>query len=149
MGHRSKQRRYAKGRNHSSRSLGNCPLGVIDVSHEGYGFVETDEGTFYVPANRMGGAMNGDTVEVRPRAGQRSAGHRQEAVVARVHKRAVEYVVGVLEVHDPLAAVVLRTHASSTIFLLIWRNPRRSRMGTWFWPASRAIPHRALQRWDT
>lgn len=101
-----KGRRPGKGRSHSSRQQGNCPLGVIELSSAGYGFVETEEGSFYIPANRTGGAMNGDTVEVRPRSTQPGAGRRREAVVMRVHRRALEYVVGVLEVCDPLAAVV-------------------------------------------
>ncbi len=102
--HRKHENR--KGRRHSSRIAGNCPLGRIDISYEGYGFVETQEGTFYIPANRIGGAMNGDIVEVRPRQNARAAGKRREGVVMRVHKRALEYVVGELVVHDPLAAVV-------------------------------------------
>lgn len=106
MARHQKKRRHQKGRNHSSRIAGNCPIGRIDIAREGYGFVETDEGTFYIPANRTGGAMNGDMVEVRPRHSQRAAGKKREAIVARVHKRAMEYVVGVLEVHDPLAAVI-------------------------------------------
>ena len=106
MPRRSKPRNSSKGRGHSSRLQGNCPLGVIDIAREGYGFVETDEGTFYIPANRTGGAMNGDTVEVRPRSSHHQAGQRREAVVVRVHRRAVEYVVGTVEVCDPLAAVV-------------------------------------------
>ena len=106
MPRRSKPRNSSKGRGHSSRLRGNCPLGVIDIAREGYGFVETDEGTFYIPANRTGGAMNGDTVEVRPRSSHHQAGQRREAVVVRVHRRAVEYVVGTVEVCDPLAAVV-------------------------------------------
>lgn len=106
MGKHHKKHENRKGRRHSSRIAGNCPLGRIDISHEGYGFVETQEGTFYIPANRIGGAMNGDTVEVRPRQSVRGAGKRREGVVVRVHKRALEYVVGELVVHDPLAAVV-------------------------------------------
>lgn len=106
MGKHHKKHENRKGRRHSSRIAGNCPLGRIDISHEGYGFVETQEGSYYIPANRIGGAMNGDIVEVRPRQGSRSAGKKHEAVVMRVHRRALEYVVGELVVHDPLAAVV-------------------------------------------
>lgn len=106
MPRRSRPRNNAKGRGHSSRLQGNCPLGVIDIAREGYGFVDTEEGVFYIPANRTGGAMNGDTVEVRPRSSHHQAGQRREAVVVRVHRRATEYVVGVVEVCDPLAAVV-------------------------------------------
>ena len=106
MGKHHKKHENRKGRRHSSRIAGNCPLGRIDISHEGYGFVETQEGTFYIPANRIGGAMNGDIVEVRPRQNARGAGKRREGVVVRVHKRALEYVVGELVIHDPLAAVV-------------------------------------------
>lgn len=106
MAKKHKKHENRKGRRHSSRVAGNCPLGRIDISYEGYGFVETQEGTFYIPANRIGGAMNGDIVEVRPRQNARAAGKKREGVVMRVHRRALEYVVGELVVHDPLAAVV-------------------------------------------
>ena len=92
MAKHHKKHENRKGRRHSSRIAGNCPLGRIDISHEGYGFVETQEGTYYVPANRIGGAMNGDIVEVRPRHNVRGGGRKQEAVVMRVHKRALESV---------------------------------------------------------
>ena len=107
MSRHSSRRKQRRPYGHSSKQIGNCPLGRIEVNPNGYGFVETDEGTFFVPANRMGGAMNGDTVEVRPRHQERGAGRRQEAAVVRVHKRAVEYVVGRLEIADPLAVVVV------------------------------------------
>ena len=106
MAKKHKKHEYRKGRRHSSRIAGNCPMGRIDINYEGYGFVDTQEGTFYIPANRIGGAMNGDVVEVRPRQNARGAGKRREGVVVRVHKRALEYVVGELVIHDPLAAVV-------------------------------------------
>lgn len=106
MAHRKNQRRHVKTRNHSSKRIGNCPVGILEMNHAGYGFVDTDEGSFYIPANRTGTAMNGDLVEVRPRHTKPQPGHRREGVVARIHKRALEYVVGVLDVNDPLAAVV-------------------------------------------
>ena len=103
--HRS-HNRGRKPRSHSSRQVGNCPVGTIELHGSGYGFVETDEGTFFIPANRTNTAMNGDVVEVRPRSAERGEGKRREAVVVRIHKRSTEYVVGVLEVRSPLAVVI-------------------------------------------
>ena len=107
---RKKQKKHAsrKGRRRHPRGnqRGNLPLGTVEVSHSGYGFVETQEGSFYIPKNRMGGAMHGDTVEVRPSRTQRQPGHNRQASVVRVHRRANEYVPGVLKIEEPLAAVL-------------------------------------------
>lgn len=99
-----RHKKYAHS--HKKKQQGNCPVGVIEIKPEGYGFVDTDEGSFFIPANRMGSAMNGDKVEVRPRSQKPAANQKHVASVVRVHSRATEYVVGVLKVHDPLAAVV-------------------------------------------
>lgn len=107
MARKHKGRRHAKHQANSRYAAGNCPLGKLEVVHPGYGFVSTDEGTFYVRTRYMGGAMNGDTVEVRPRRTEGADKRRQrEAAVVRVHRRATEYLVGTLEVNDPLNVVV-------------------------------------------
>ena len=84
---------------------GNLPRGKIEVMRRGFGFVETEEGTFYIPYNRMNGAMNGDYVEVRPSSHPQDGSHRRASVV-RVHERANEYIVGRLDITPPIAAVV-------------------------------------------
>ncbi len=72
----------------------------------GYGFVDTDEGSFFIPKNRTHGAMPGDTVEVRPQGRADEPGHKRMGTVVNVLHRANEYLVGVLEINDPLAVVV-------------------------------------------
>lgn len=72
----------------------------------GYGFVDTDEGSFFIPKNRTHGAMPGDTVEVRPQGRADEPGHGRMGTVVNVLRRANEYLVGVLEINDPLAVVV-------------------------------------------
>lgn len=106
MANHHKKRHNKSARGHRRKQQGNCPIGRIEIKSEGYGFIDTDEGSFFVPANRMGGAMNGDLVEVRPRSEKNNPGQRRVASVIRVHERVTEYVVGTLRVHDPLAAVV-------------------------------------------
>ena len=72
----------------------------------GYGFVDTDEGSFFIPKNRTHGAMPGDTVEVRPQGRADEPGHKRMGSVVNVLHRATEYLVGILEINDPLAVVV-------------------------------------------
>ena len=55
----SKARRTPKAR----------PQGVIEFVAEGYGFVKTAEGEFFVPAAKTNGAFPGDLVEVAPTGG--------------------------------------------------------------------------------
>lgn len=104
---RHKQHKRGASRHRSAGTRpGNLPLGTLELMPAGYGFVDTDEGTFYIPANRTGGAMHGDTVEIRPRHEQRLPGQKHSASVVRVHRRATEYLVGVLDINDPLAVVI-------------------------------------------
>lgn len=88
------------------------------MTASGYGFVETAEGSFFVPASKTGGAFDGDMVEVAPmtsgrgkggRRGEGSSGRPAEkpaARVVRVLHRAHETVVGRYEVADPFGVVV-------------------------------------------
>ena len=93
------------------------PRGVLSVSASGYGFVQTAEGDFFVPTSKMGGAFDGDMVEVVPmpqasRGGKSGgkggkAGFESPAArVVRVLHRAHETVIGRYEVADPFGVVV-------------------------------------------
>ena len=104
-----KRRRTHKRKNPSGRRAGNYPTGVIEFSRQGVAFVDTEEGSFIIGAKRTGGAMPGDTVEVRPHKSAEAAASQQQrrnASVVRVTHRATEYLVGVLEINDPLTVVV-------------------------------------------
>lgn len=73
--------------------------GVLSKHKKGFGFVipESDtEGDIFISPSSMGGAMNGDTVEVRllpPGESERT----REGVIQGIRKRAVSEVVGTFE----------------------------------------------------
>lgn len=94
------------------------PRGTLAVHAEGYGFVQTAEGEFFIPASKLGGAFDGDLVEVSPlpssasksfrateRGSMRMRG-RPAARIVRVIERAHESLVGRYEVADPFGVVV-------------------------------------------
>lgn len=96
------------------------PRGVLDVNVSGYGFVKTPEGEFFIPAERMGGAFDGDLVEVSPvpevrsraahgrerRSSDAKGPRRPRARIVRVIDRAHDTVVGRYEVAEPFGVVV-------------------------------------------
>lgn len=90
------------------------PRGVLELCRQGYGFVQTSEGEFYVPESKTGGAFDGDMVEVcrlspdsrRGRAAGRGSAQRPAARVVRVVSRAHEDVVGRYEIAGPFGVVV-------------------------------------------
>lgn len=82
------------------------PIGTIDIHARGFTFVDTDEGSFFIPKSATGGAMPGDKVEVRPSSHDAPSGGKRQARVVRVVSRATEYLIGTLEINDPLAVVV-------------------------------------------
>lgn len=113
------------GRNqrHTRRRAKANPTGVLVSRAEGYGFVATAEGEYFVPQNAMAGAFDGDLVEVAPTArkgaskGGRAAGSGgaagggdvaglPAARVLRVIDRAHDTVVGRYEVAEPFGVVV-------------------------------------------
>ena len=121
----------ARSGSHARRKPKSRPRGVLSVRRAGYGFVKTAEGEFFVPASKMGGAFDGDLVEVAPadsrsgrggRAGSRARGsggaggsrgsggaraaERPTARVVRVIERAHDTVVGRYEVAEPFGVVV-------------------------------------------
>lgn len=57
-----------RSKNHTRRVARSCPRGIMQLNPEGYGFVRTSEGEFFVPHAKLGGAFDGDLVEVAPAA---------------------------------------------------------------------------------
>lgn len=95
------------------------PQGVLELAPDGFGFVTTAEGEFFIPASKLAGACHGDVVEIAPakvnaaagqgkgRQGQKKQlGQRPTARVLRVVQRAHETLIGRYEVADPFGVVV-------------------------------------------
>ncbi len=99
------------------------PQGVLMSRAEGYGFVATAEGEYFIAASAMNGAFDGDLVEVAPVARKGAQKGRQRrggaagaaegdgaglpaARVLRVIDRAHDTVVGRYEVAEPFGVVV-------------------------------------------
>lgn len=99
------RRRSHRGYGASRRSSVG-PIGTIDIHARGYAFCDTDEGSFFVPRSALGGAMPGDKVELRVSSRDEPDGGKRSAKVTRVVSRATEYLIGTLEINDPLAVVV-------------------------------------------
>ena len=51
-------RRSSKARRHPKTK----PQGILELSAQGFGFVKTAEGEFFVPASKVNGAFPGDLV---------------------------------------------------------------------------------------
>ncbi|MCI9206948.1 MAG: VacB/RNase II family 3'-5' exoribonuclease [Adlercreutzia caecimuris] len=112
----------AKGRKAVRRKPKANPTGVLVSRAEGYGFVATAEGEYFVPHSAMAGAFDGDLVELAPisrkgaskgdgRAGTRAGAAGEgaglpAARVLRVIDRAHDTVVGRYEVAEPFGVVV-------------------------------------------
>ena len=110
------------GRSRSStrRAPHAYPQGILSVYADGYGFVRTPEGEFFIPEKKMQGAFDGDLVEVSPlpvRGGKQShtvdpdarrvsAGSCPAARVVRVLGRAHETLVGRYEIAEPFGVVI-------------------------------------------
>ena len=78
-------------------SRGGFPVGRISMTRHGYGFVDSPEGDFFIPARDVAGAMHGDTVAIRPDTHRGKAG--RSGVVVRVIDRANTTVVGRFDRH--------------------------------------------------
>ena len=118
-----------RSKNHTRRVARSRPRGIMQLNPEGYGFVRTSEGEFFVPHAKLGGAFDSDLVEVAPlpanaskgrsREGSGSGryGHKRAARVVSVIERAHEVVVGRFEVAEPFGVVVpLDPHIPYDIF---------------------------------
>ena len=91
------------------------PRGILRVTAAGYGFVQTAEGEFFIPASKTGSAFDGDTVEVVPMAptdrpsrgsARIAAANRRMARVVSVAIRAHDTLVGRYEVAEPYGIVI-------------------------------------------
>ena len=69
--------------------------GKIDLHPDGYGFLSVDTGgrDIFIPKNKMGGAMHGDTVRVSPE----SYRGKQEGHVIEIIERSKQLIVGRIE----------------------------------------------------
>ena len=102
----------ARNRSHTRRAPRSNPRGVLDVRRGGYGFVQTAEGEYFIPASKMNGAFDGDTVEIAPvhergpQDGEGAAGRKRAARIVRIVQRAHTHLIGRYEVAEPFGIVV-------------------------------------------
>lgn len=108
----------SRSRSHTRRAPRSMPRGTFVVHAEGYGFVRTAEGEYFIPSAKLGGAFDGDVVEVAPLSSAASKAHRSSgrdamrtggrpaARVVRVVERAHETLIGRYEVADPFGVVI-------------------------------------------
>ena len=78
--------------------------GTLKISRRGYGFVTTAEGDYYISRKHLFGAMDGDTVLVRPSRG--SGGDRKRGRIVSVLNRATQVVIGRYEANGALGVVI-------------------------------------------
>lgn len=85
-----------KGQRYAVAEKLDLVTGLVSVTKEGHGFVRPEAAgdDVYVPAHRLGTAMNGDRVVTRIEA--RPRGRSREGSVIRVLERARETIVGTL-----------------------------------------------------
>ena len=125
-----------RSKNHTRRVARSRPRGIMQLNPEGYGFVRTSEGEFFVPHAKLGGAFDGDLVEVAPLPANASKGrshegfgggrygHKPAARVVSVIERAHEVVVGRFEAAEPFGVVVpLDSHIPYDIFTQLSEAP--------------------------
>lgn len=125
-----------RSKNHTRRVARSRPRGIMQLNPEGYGFVRTSEGEFFVPHAKLGGAFDGDLVEVallpanvsKGRShegfGGGRYGHKPAARVVSVIERAHEVVVGRFEAAEPFGVVVpLDPHIPYDIFTQLSEAP--------------------------
>lgn len=108
----------ARSRSHTRRAPRSMPRGTLVVHAESYGFVRTAEGEYFIPSAKLGGAFDGDVVEIAPLSSAASKAHRSSgrdamrtrgrpaARVVRVVERAHETLIGRYEVADPFGVVI-------------------------------------------
>ena len=108
----------ARSRSHTRRAPRSMPRGTLVAHAEGYGFVRTAEGEYFIPSAKLGGAFDGDVVEIAPLSSAASKAHRSSgrdamrtggrpaARVVRVVERAHETLIGRYEVADPFGVVI-------------------------------------------
>lgn len=88
------------------------PQGVLKMSGAGYGFVQTSEGEFFIPASKTADAFDGDVVEVaRIHDGEREGGFedRLRGRVVRVVAALTKRLSGDMKSPNPLGSLFLKT----------------------------------------
>lgn len=128
-----------RSRAHVRRVQRTNPTGTLAVYADGYGFVRTAEGEFFIPEKKMNGAYDGDLVEVAPlpqKPQRRDSRYDQDsqqwvssksspaARVVRVLDRAHDTLVGRYEVAEPFGVVIpLDYHLRHDVFTRRSDNP--------------------------
>lgn len=96
----SKARRRPKAR----------PQGVLELNAQGFGFVKTAEGEFFIPASKVNGAFPGDLVEVSRISSDKpvpkTSSRRPSARVTKVLMRSRDTFIGRYEIAEPFGIVV-------------------------------------------
>ncbi len=97
------------------------PQGIIEINPQGFGFVKTAEGEYFIPRSKIGSAFPGDLVEIAPlsshekqvrnssyrmRSKRTQATQRPEARVTKVIVRAQNRLVGTYEIAEPFGVVI-------------------------------------------
>ena len=102
----------SRKRSHTRRTPRSNPRGRLDVRRGGYGFVQTAEGEFFVPAKKMKGAFPDDIVEIAPVSDGARYGRipgkgdrKRVARVVRVVERACDELVGYFHRTEPFGVV--------------------------------------------
>jgi ribonuclease R len=113
--------RYQFNRNDKKKRSSDFATGRVDMTRSGAAYVIMDgeKNDIYVPANRLGNAQDGDTVQVRywTPGGRR----KPEGEVTEVLQRSVTHFVGLLKIHDKYAEVVVDGPGSKEISVAVHR----------------------------
>ena len=104
-------------RNHGKKSPKVELVGQMLMSKEGYGFVRVEgrEDDIYIPARKMRGALNGDTVAILAASGVSASKKRDgrggsaEGEVLRVLERSKKPYVGILQIIGGKAWVIIES----------------------------------------
>ena len=104
-------------RNHGKKSPKVELVGQMLMSKEGYGFVRVEgrEDDIYIPARKMRGALNGDTVAILAVSGVSASKKREgrggsaEGEVLRVLERSKKPYVGILQIIGGKAWVIIES----------------------------------------
>ena len=122
-----------RSRSNTRRTAPARPRGTLSLKRGGYGFVQTAEGEYFIPAGKVNGAFDGDLVEISPVNQEQSrkalakaakSTRKREARIVRVIERAHAEVVGRFEIAEPFGVVVPEDPGIPyDIFTLLSENP--------------------------
>lgn len=130
--HNRYQRRSGKTRNYRSKKERSKLQGRIDITRKGFAFVDTEEGSFFIPASAVNDAFPGDLVQLKrvatrgKQAGQvhksrscEASSARPEARVVGVLERSCDSFIARVVERDPLCiAEIVDAHIDCDIVLL-------------------------------